>query len=55
MRYGTYRVLTGGLTYDLFLRATNLGDEEARLHTSFLKDVAPLGGRAFSAGVQVAF
>jgi iron complex outermembrane receptor protein len=53
--YGTYRVLTGGLTYDLFLRATNLGDEEARLHTSFLKDVAPLGGRAFSAGVQLAF
>lgn len=29
------------------LRADNVTDEEARLHTSFLKDVAPLPGRNF--------
>jgi len=29
------------------LRADNVTNEEARLHTSFLKDVAPLQGRNF--------
>jgi iron complex outermembrane receptor protein len=39
----------------LFLRLTNLLDEEVRLHTSTLKDIAPLGGRAFMVGVTGAF
>ena len=39
----------------LFLRGSNLTDEEARVHTSFLKDVAPLRGRAANLGVMVRF
>ena len=42
-------------TFEVYARATNLTDEEARVHTSFLKDVAPLRGRAFFAGVRFAF
>jgi iron complex outermembrane receptor protein len=38
-----------------FARARNLTDEQARISTSFLKDVAPLPGRDFRLGAQVAF
>ncbi|HKJ90663.1 MAG TPA: TonB-dependent receptor, partial [Oceanipulchritudo sp.] len=37
------------------LRVENLFDEEARQHTSFLKDVAPLPGRNLSLFVKAAF
>ena len=33
----------------------NLTDREARVHTSFLKDVAPLPGRGFSFGIRTFF
>ena len=33
----------------------NLGDEEARKHTSFVKDVAPLPGRNYALGVRSRF
>ncbi len=36
----------------LFLRGTNLGDEEARRHTSPLKDFIPLPGRSLVAGLR---
>lgn len=36
----------------LFLQGVNLGDEDARRHTSPLKDVAPLPGRAIRAGLR---
>ncbi len=36
----------------VFLRGTNLSDEEARRHTSPLKDVAPLPGRSIRAGIR---
>lgn len=36
----------------VFLRGTNLSDEDARRHTSPLKDVAPLPGRSIRAGVR---
>lgn len=39
-----YRVVRGETMHDLSLRGTNLTDEEARLHTSRLKNVAPLPG-----------
>lgn len=39
----------------LFAEAHNLTDEEAREHTSFLKDVAPLPGRNLRVGVTYAF
>ncbi len=36
----------------LFLRGTNLGDEDARRHTSPLKEFAPLPGRSVQAGLR---
>ena len=45
----------GGSAVELFLNGNNLLDREARVHTSFLKDLAPLPGRGFTAGVRVLF
>jgi iron complex outermembrane receptor protein len=36
----------------LFVRGTNLTNEEARVHTSFLKDLAPLRGRSLLFGFK---
>ncbi|MDI1248387.1 MAG: TonB-dependent receptor [Lacunisphaera sp.] len=47
--------VSGRNTWDLFVRGTNLADAEARAHTSFLKQVAPLPGRNVSAGVRWVF
>jgi iron complex outermembrane receptor protein len=44
-----------GTSYELFLRGTNLLDEDARRHTSFLKDELPLPGRNYSAGFRARF
>ena len=41
----SYRLFTGGVFHDISLVGTNLTDSEARVHTSFLKDMAPLPGR----------
>ena len=41
--------------WELFLDGTNLTDTEARVHTSFLKEVAPLPGRAVVVGVRAFF
>ncbi len=38
----------------VFLRARNLLDEDARRHTSFLKDVAPLPGASLFVGFRIA-
>ena len=45
----------GGHALELFVNGSNLLDEEARVHTSFLKDLAPLPGRGVTAGVRVLF
>lgn len=45
LRYGNNRHA------DLYLLGKNLGDRDIRVHTSFLKDVAPLAGRSFIFGV----
>lgn len=45
----------GGSAVELFLNGNNLLDREARVHTSFLKDLAPLPGRGVSAGIRVLF
>jgi iron complex outermembrane receptor protein len=50
-----YCLETRHATYDFFVRGANLTDEEARLHTSFLKEIAPLPGRSFTAGVRASF
>jgi iron complex outermembrane receptor protein len=50
-----YRLFFGPVITDVLLRGTNLTNEEARNHVSFLKDVAPLPGRDVSLGLRVAF
>lgn len=40
---------------ELHFRADNVTDEDARQHTSFLKDVAPLPGRNFSIALRGTF
>ena len=40
---------------ELFVNGSNLGDEEARKHTSFVKDVAPLPGRNYALGIRSRF
>ena len=44
-----------GNGWEVFLDGSNLLDEEARPHTSFLKDLAPLPGRNLSLGVRLFF
>ncbi len=53
--HAAYRFTLGRATCDLFVRGTNLTDEEARMHTSFLKEVAPLPGRNLTAGLRLSF
>lgn len=40
-----YRLFTGDVTHDFVIRGSNLTNQEARNHTSFLKELAPLPGR----------
>jgi iron complex outermembrane receptor protein len=47
-----YTIPTPGGALMLFLRGRNLLDEEARRHTSFIKDFAPLPGASVVAGVE---
>jgi outer membrane receptor protein involved in Fe transport len=44
-----------GAELEVFVNAANLGDEEARKHTSFVKSLAPLPGRNFAMGVRSRF
>ncbi|HZX81210.1 MAG TPA: TonB-dependent receptor [Lysobacter sp.] len=46
---------SGGTAWELFVDGTNLLDEDARVHTSFLKDHAPLPGRGIAFGVRAFF
>ena len=50
-----YRLFTGGVTHDFLVRGSNLTDQEARNHTSFLKEVAPLPGREIRLMYRVYF
>ena len=45
----------GGNAVEVFLDGSNLLDEEARPHSSFLKDLVPLPGRGFVFGVRTFF
>lgn len=51
----TWRTKLAGRDTEFFLRGTNLGNETARVHTSFLKDIAPLPGRDLACGVRYSF
>ncbi len=50
-----YRVPIRGTELDFFVKGVNLTDADARLHTSFLKEVAPLAGRGVVFGVNATF
>jgi len=45
----------GGAEMTAFIEGKNLGNEEARVHTSYLRDYAPLPGRNFIAGLRGRF
>jgi len=50
----TYKLPTQ-YNLEAFTRANNLLDEEIREHTSFLKDIAPMGGRSLMIGLRGEF
>jgi len=50
-----YKVFEGERSLNIFAKATNLLDEDGRLHTSFIKDRAPIMGRSVMLGFQAAF
>ncbi|HEY7776889.1 MAG TPA: TonB-dependent receptor, partial [Kineobactrum sp.] len=50
-----YRLSVAGNDVSLFVALRNLGDEEIRLSTSFLRDVAPEAGRSVEAGLRLYF
>lgn len=51
----SYRLSSGTTRGLVFVRLSNLGNTTARLATSQLREIAPLGGRALSAGVRLDF
>lgn len=51
----SYRVPVGSTSVFLFVRGTNLLDEDARQHASPLKDIAPLAGRSWHIGARAEF
>lgn len=50
-----YHVDAGRAAWEWFLDGTNLANQDARVHTSFLKDDVMLPGRSFSLGVRAFF
>lgn len=51
----SYLIPAGTVSYELFARGHNLTDTDAREHTSFLKEFAPLPGRGVTLGLRVTF
>ena len=50
-----HRDTPAGHAWEVFVDGSNLLDQEARPHTSFLKDLAPLPGRGIAFGVRAFF
>jgi iron complex outermembrane recepter protein len=50
-----WRLAVGGKELEWFLNASNLGDADARKHTSFVKHLAPLPGRNYAVGIRSRF
>ena len=50
-----WRFRPGDTTVDVFLAGRNLTDDEQRLHTSVVKDLAPQPGRTIEAGLRMRF
>ena len=53
--YASYDLNFGNSQGELFVRGSNLTDELALVHTSFLKNSAPLPGRSFEVGLKFDF
>lgn len=52
----TYRIAQQEQSYlEVFIKGTNLFDQDARRHTSFLKDRAPLPGQSGILGVRAQY
>lgn len=51
----SYRLPVRSAELEVYLKGTNLTDAEARVHTSFLKDIAPLAGRGALLGLRASF
>ena len=51
----TYQGFTDNTDYSLYLKASNLLDQKARQHTSFIKEDVLLAGRNLTVGVRVGF
>ena len=51
----SYTIRTRGVSTDVYVKGVNLTNEEAREHTSFLKDIAPLAGRGIVVGMKINF
>ncbi|HEY5895216.1 MAG TPA: TonB-dependent receptor [Chthoniobacterales bacterium] len=51
----SYKVDIGPVNVEFYVKGSNLTDEEARLSTSFLKDIAPLPGQSVVFGVSTVF
>ena len=51
----TYHFPLNGFDFAVFIKGENLTDTEARVHTSFVKDIAPRPGRNFSLGIRGTF
>ncbi|MDE0349494.1 MAG: TonB-dependent receptor [Gammaproteobacteria bacterium] len=50
-----WRFRPGDMSLDLFIAGRNLTDDEQRLHTSIVKDLAPQRGRTVEAGMRMRF
>ena len=50
-----YDFTAGGFASQVFVRGTNLLDEQALNHASFIADAAPLRGRNFAVGLRTRF
>ena len=50
-----WRFRPADMTVDLYLAGRNLTDDEQRLHTSVVKDLAPQAGRTIEAGLRMRF
>lgn len=53
--YAARHIDFAGLAWELFVDASNLTNQVARVHTSFLKDVVALPGRSFDLGLRLYF
>jgi iron complex outermembrane receptor protein len=51
----SYRFDLGPQQLTAYIKGQNLTDEEARVHTSFLKDLTPLPGRSVALGIRGSF